>query len=176
VRLLGSAQIQPPPEQNEMIDPYDLSKVAAEPAPESSDPFTELFGESGVGDKLRVAGIPLTLQRLAIAQVMLAGPVHLTAEDVLLRVRGVMPEISRATVYNTLKLFKEKGLVRDIIVPEHVVFDSTTRPHHHFYNVDTGEVTDVPAGELKIVGAASLPPDVEFEDIDVVVRVRRKRA
>lgn len=160
-----------------MIDPNDKTEVPAEPVIGVTDPFTEIFGETGVGDRLRIAGIPLTLQRLAVAQVMLAAPVHLTADEVLLRVRGMMPEISRATVYNTLKLFKEKGLVREIIVDaEHVVFDSTTAPHYHLYDVETGKVTDVPAGEIKVMGAASLPPDFELDEIDVVVRVRRKRA
>lgn len=148
----------------------------AGPTTGSPDPFTELFGETGVGDKLRIAGIPLTLQRLAVAQAMLAAPVHLTADGLLLRVRGVMPDISRATVYNTLKLFKEKGLVREIIADaEHIIFDSTTSPHYHLYDAETGTVTDVPAGEIRIVGAASLPPDFELEDIDVVVRVRRRK-
>jgi len=141
-----------------------------------ADGFTHLFGETGIGERLRLVGIPLTLQRLAIAHVMLAAPVHLTAEEVLTRVRVLMPEVSRATVYNALKLFKEKGLVRDIVVPDHVVFDSTTEPHHHFYDVDTGAVTDVPMGDIKIVGSANAPPGFDIDDIDVVVRVRRSKA
>ena len=153
----------------------DKTERSIAPAADAADAFSGLFGESGIGERLRAVGIPLTLQRLAIAQAMLAAPVHLTAEEVLARVRGLMPEVSRATVYNTLKLFKEKGLVRDIVVPDHVVFDSTTVPHHHFYDVDTGEVTDVPDGALEVTGTARLPPDFEVADIDVVVRVRRKR-
>jgi Fur family iron response transcriptional regulator len=137
--------------------------------------FAGLLGESGIGDRLRAAGINLTLQRLAVGQVMLAAPVHLTADEVLSRVRGIMPEISRATVYSTLKLFRKQGLVREIIADaEHVVFDSTTSPHYHLYDVGTGKVTDVPAGEIEIVGTVRLPPDFEVEDIDVVVRVRQK--
>jgi Fur family transcriptional regulator, iron response regulator len=130
-----------------------------------------------VGIRLRNAGVPLTLQRLAIAHVMLATPVHITADDVLSRARAIMPEISRATVYNTLKLFRDRGLLREVIVnAEQVVFDSTTAPHHHFYDVDTGMVTDVPAGEITVVGTPSLPPDVEIESIELVVRVRRRPA
>lgn len=142
----------------------------------SADPFTEMLGGTGVGEKLRSAAIPLTLQRLAIAQAMLGAPVHLTADALLARVRGIMPDISRATVYNTLKLFKEKGLVREIIADaEHVIFDSTTTPHYHFYDAETGTVTDVPAGDITVVGTPSLPPDFEIEGIDVVVRVRRSK-
>ncbi len=158
-----------------MTDPTDKTDTAETPLTPAA-PFIGLLGGARVGDKLRSAGISPTLQRLAIAQVMFAAPVHLTADEALARVRDLMPEVSRATVYNTLKLFKTRGLVRDIIVPERVVFDSTTTPHHHFYNVDTGEVTDVPTGQIVLVGTATLPPDLELDDIDVVVRVRHKSA
>ena len=130
--------------------------------------------EGGVGDQLRAAGIPLTLQRLAVAQVMLVAPIHLTADQVLTRVRDMMPEISRGTVYNTLKLFSERNLVREIVVDaERIVFDSNTTPHFHFYDVISGEVTDVAAGEIKVVGAATLPQGAQLENVDVVIRIRR---
>jgi Fur family iron response transcriptional regulator len=163
-----------------MSDPSDKLQASAEPAIGSEQLLDSLsaqpLGGNGIGNRLRTAGIPLTLQRLAVAQVMFPAPVHLTADQVLLRVRSIIPEISRATVYNTLKLFSEKGLVREVIVDaDHVVFDSTTTPHYHLYDIDTGEVTDVPAGEIKVVGSASLPPDLELDEIDVVVRVRRRK-
>jgi Fur family iron response transcriptional regulator len=139
--------------------------------------FANVFGGSDLDERLRRAGVALTLQRMAVAHVMMATPSHLTADEVLTRVRGIMPEISRATVYNTLKLFKEKGLLREIIVnADQVVFDSTIAPHHHFYDVDTGKVTDIPAGELTVTGSPNLPPELEVESIELVVRVRRRTA
>ncbi len=130
-----------------------------------------------IGAQLRSAGIALTLQRLAIGQIMLSAPVHLTADQVLSRARLLMPEISRATVYNTLKLFSEKGLVRELIIDaERTVFDSNTEPHPHIYNADTGDLTDITAGDLMVTGSAKLPEGVEVEAVDIVVRVRRKAA
>jgi Fur family transcriptional regulator, iron response regulator len=159
-----------------MTDPIEKPEPFVETS-RLSDAFTTVFGGSDLDERLRRAGVALTLQRMAVAHVMLATPSHLTADDVLTRVRDIMPEISRATVYNTLKLFKDKGLLRDVIVnAEQVVFDSTTAPHHHYYDVDTGMVTDVPAGEITVVGTPSLPPEVEIESIDLVVRVRRRKA
>ena len=116
------------------------------------------------------------LMIIVVGMLLLAGPCHLSADQILQSLRRAGSHIAKATVYNTLKLFKDKGLLRDIVVPDHVVFDSTTTPHHHFYNVDTCEVTDVPAGELKIVGTASLPPGLELDDVDVIVRVRSRKA
>jgi Fur family iron response transcriptional regulator len=125
---------------------------------------------------LRTFGIPVTLQRLEIARVLLARPVHMSADQVLSEVRARAPETSRATVYNTLKLFREKKLVKELIVdPDRVVFDSNTDPHYHLYDVTTGELTDVSADELQVVGVPQLPPDIELEEVDVIIRVRGKR-
>jgi Fur family iron response transcriptional regulator len=125
--------------------------------------------------RLREAGIPPTLQRLAIAQVLFTRPVHLSADQVLARVREAMPEVSRATVYNTLKLFREKNMVRELVVdPERVFYDSNTAPHYHLFDVRTGELCDVAADELRIVGTPQLPPGMELEEVDVIIRVRSK--
>ena len=129
-----------------------------------------------VGDRLRQAGIPLTLQRLAIAQVLLPNPIHLTADQILARVKDVVPETSRATVYNTLKLFREKGLVRELIVDaERTVFDSNTSPHFHLFDSDTGQVTDIPAEAMQVIGTPHLPEGVELEEVDVIIRVHSRR-
>jgi Fur family iron response transcriptional regulator len=93
------------------------------------------------------------------------------------RVRDIMPEVSRATIYNTLRLFADAGLVKELVIdPERTVFDSNTSHHHHLYEVDTGKLTDIPSGELHVSGTAGLPDDVELEAVDVVLRVRRKPA
>lgn len=128
-----------------------------------------------IAEMLRAVGIPVTLQRLAIGQVLLSAPVHLTADQVLARVRGIMPEISRATVYNTLKLFSEKGLLRELVVePDRIVFDSNTAPHYHLYDVETGAVTDVPASDIEVIGSTNLPAGLELETVDVILRVRKR--
>lgn len=159
-----------------MIEATDKAKTSAKAAmrPDQSPSVDDFLVEASIADRLRAAGVPLTLQRLAVAQVMLVVPIHFTADEVLTRARGIIPEISRATVYNALKLFSERKLVREIIVDaERVVFDSNTAPHYHLYDVNSGELTDVPAGEIEIVGSIKLPPEVRVENIDVIVRVRR---
>lgn len=128
-----------------------------------------------IADLLRSRGVPLTLQRLAIAHILFIRPVHLTADQILARAQKIVPEISRATVYNSLKLFKEKGLLRELVVdPARIVYDSNTSPHYHLYNSDTGEMIDVPAGQLQIIGAALLPAGVEMDELDVIIRVHNK--
>ena len=132
---------------------------------------------SEIDERLRCAGIPVTLQRLAIAQVMFAEPIHLTADQLLARVKAIAPETSRATVYNTLRLFRDNGLVRELIVDaERTVFDSNTSAHYHLYDADTGQVTDIGADELQVIGTPSLPDGFELEEVDVIIRVRGKHA
>lgn len=130
-----------------------------------------------VAERLREAGVPVTFQRVEIARVLFSRPMHVSADQLLAKVRETTPETSRATVYNTLKLFREKKLIRELIVdPDRVFYDSTTTPHHHMYDVRTGELSDVPADALQVVGTPALPPGVELEEIDVIVRVRSKAA
>jgi Fur family iron response transcriptional regulator len=130
-----------------------------------------------VAEQLREAGVPVTFQRVEIARVLFSRPMHVSADQLLAKVRETTPETSRATVYNTLKLFREKKLIRELIVdPDRVFYDSNTTPHHHMYDVRTGELSDVPADALQVIGTPALPPGVELEEIDVIVRVRSKAA
>lgn len=127
--------------------------------------------------RLREADIMPTLQRLVVAAVMLNRPVHLTAEQVLRAARERMPEISRATVYSTLQLFTRHGLLKELVIDgAATVYDSNTAPHHHVYNVDTGEVSDLPAAILQVQGLPPLGADLELAEVDVIIRVRSRRA
>ena len=106
--------------------------------------------------RLRDHGVKPTPQRMEIGMLLLASPTHMSAEQILgdLRQRG--SRISKATVYNTLNLFSRHGIVREVAVdPSRLVYDSTTEPHHHFYNIDTGELTDIRNGPRKLDSAVS---------------------
>ena len=52
----------------------------------------------------------------AITQQPILVPIHMSADQILARVRESVPATSRATVYNTLKLLREKGMLRELIV------------------------------------------------------------
>ena len=120
-------------------------------------------------------GIRPTSQRLKLAEILLTTPRHLTAEQILATLRESSGHVSKATVYNTLNLFVEQGLAREIHAdPERCVYDSTMVPHHHFQNVDTGEMIDIRPEDLSFGRLPPLPPGTEIESVDVVIRVRRK--
>jgi Fe2+ or Zn2+ uptake regulation protein len=123
---------------------------------------------------LRRHGIQPTAQRLAVAQFVLETKSHPTADEVWEKVRRRSPTLSRATVYNTLNLFVEKGLLRAQVVREGaVVFDPHVARHHHFIDAQTGDIHDVPWEAVKVSGEKSLP-GYEVEDYQVVMRGRRR--
>lgn len=118
-------------------------------------------------------GVLVTSPRLEIAELVLAKPQHLSADQILSGMRARGSRVSKATVYNTMNLFSERGLIRTVEVdPERQYYDSTSTPHHHFYNVDTGELTDIPLDAVDLTIDTELPAGTEREGVEVVVRVR----
>lgn len=132
---------------------------------------------SDITDRLRAFGIAPTHQRVEIANVLFTRMEHLSADQILTAVNARHSETSKATVYNTLKLFREKGLIRELIVdPSRVFYDPNTEPHHHFYNTATGELTDIPVESLHLFGTPQPPAGMVTEGIDVIVRIRPQQA
>ena len=118
-------------------------------------------------------GLQVTSQRLDIAQYVLGKPQHVSADQILAAMRQRGSRVSKATVYNTMNLFSERGMVRTVEVDsDRQYYDSTIEPHHHFYNVDTGELTDIPADRVNLELHTDLPAGTEPEGVDIVIRVR----
>ena len=123
--------------------------------------------------KFHERGVLPTAQRMEVANVLLTKAQHLSAEQIIDRLREEDCAVSKATVYNTLNLFIERGLIKECLVdPERRFYDSITEPHHHFYNVDTGELSDIPMGEIEISGLPLLPEGSELQGAELIVRIR----
>ncbi len=134
------------------------------------------YSRDNMADLLRSHDINPTHQRIEIAYALFSRQEHLSADQVMTMVNDRHAETSKATVYNTLNLFLEKNLIREVIVdPSKVFYDPNTRPHHHLYEADSGKLTDIDASEVRIEGLPRLPDGMETEGIDLIVRVRRKR-
>jgi len=128
---------------------------------------------SQVIERLKAAGVTPTQQRVEIAAILFARDQHMSADQVLTLVNNASPRVSKATVYNTLGLFAEKGLVREVIVdPAKVFYDSNTSNHHHFYNADTGHLMDIDPQTIKIQDLPALPEGTVAEGVDVIIRIR----
>ena len=115
-----------------------------------------------------------TRQRIEIADYLFQKPQHLSAEDILEGVNAETNRVSRATVYNTLGLFTDKGLVREILIDrERAFYDTNRAAHYHLYDVDSGELHDVMDSDIK-VDMPPLPEGTHVVGTDVVFRVSSK--
>jgi len=125
---------------------------------------------------LREHGINPSQQRLAVAEYVLFTVDHPTADQVWARVKSSsgVRMLARATVYNTLNLFVEKGLLQQFaLAGGRVVFDPNTTPHHHFLDEADGRIHDVPWDTLEVRNLANLD-GIEVRSYQVVIRGRRR--
>jgi Fur family iron response transcriptional regulator len=129
-----------------------------------------------VAGRLAELGHQVTTQRLKLAELIFSKPQHLAAEDLLRMALAAGIKVSKATVYNTLNLFAECGLVREVNVDaDRLYYDSTTIPHHHFFNEDTGELSDVPMNSVCLGDLPEPPEGTETAGVEVVIRLRNRR-
>jgi Fur family transcriptional regulator, stress-responsive regulator len=122
--------------------------------------------------RLRNRGWRLTAQRRVIAEAMTGEHVHLAADEVFDRARALLPEVSLATVYNTLNELVEMGELLEIThVDGRRRFDPNVgERHHHLVCVDCGRMLDVRADDPR------LPTDQRhgFELLEVEVTFRAR--
>lgn len=131
------------------------------------------YNRDNLADKLRAHEINPTHQRIEIAHALFSRCEHLSADQVMAIVNERHSETSKATVYNTLNLFVEKKLIREVIVdPSKVFYDPNTSPHYHMYDVESGKITDIDATDIRVSGLPSLPAGVVTEGMDIIIRVR----
>lgn len=125
-------------------------------------------------NKLKSSGVSPTSQRVDIAQILFARPQHLSAEQISKMVNAESSStVSKATIYNTLGLFAKKGLVKEVIVdPSKVFYDSNTSNHFHFFNTDTGALTDIPHNAIDFNKLPDLPEGTVSSGLEVIVRIK----
>jgi len=134
-----------------------------------------LAAEEAVRARFTASGIGCTAQRLLVGQVLFARDQHVSADRLLAMVVAAGARVSKATVYNTLNLFADAGLVRALQLDgDHTVFDSNTAPHYHLYDEQSGELSDVAVDEVAFAKLPQLPSGTELAGLEVVLRVRRR--
>ncbi len=131
--------------------------------------------DAGLARLLHDHQVNPTRQRLAIARCMFKHRQHLSADSVLVQVNLGDTYVSKATVYNTLKLFVEQGMLREVVIDsQRTLFDSNISDHHHILNVDTGEIRDIDPIQLAVPKLRELAPEESITSVDLVLRVSSK--
>ena len=123
--------------------------------------------------RLESAGIQASAPRMAIASYVWSTCSHPTAEDVKMEVEKSFPMVSLATVYNTLKLYVDHGLLIEVRDPrlKSVRYDCNTHPHFHFLDEDSGEIHDLHPHQVKV--RTDLPGNYVVSGMDITVRGRK---
>lgn len=134
---------------------------------------TQPKSETEISELLRSHDIYPTPQRVIITWLLFEKCTHLSAEDVFRLVNAGNRHVSKATVYNTLGLLAKKGVVREVIAdPARIFYDPNTQPHHHFFDVTSGELTDISVDQIHVSNLPPLPLGAKLDGVDVIVRLR----
>jgi Fur family iron response transcriptional regulator len=127
---------------------------------------------------LRDSGLRPTRQRMMLGWMLFSGGNrHVTAEMLYEQALEAKFSVSLATIYNTLHQFTRAGLLRQIGVDgTRSFFDTNPIAHHHFFVEDDEALFDVPEAELVLGNLPQAPDGFEIVRVEVVVRLRRKKA
>ena len=92
---------------------------------------------------LRERGMRVTSQRVLVHRVLRELDRHVTAEELLEAVGDRLPNVSLPTIYATLDLLEELGMVRRVQRAGTALFDPRTDPHHHLICSECGSIEDL---------------------------------
>ena len=122
--------------------------------------------------KLSNNGIRPTKQRMILAKLLFEnGDRHISAEELHEEVKKEDRRISLATIYNTLKQFKNIGLLKELIVDQNKsIYCTNHDSHYHLYIEDEGKLIDIPQKNVDL-NIPQIPACLKLHDIDVIIRV-----
>ncbi len=113
-------------------------------------------------------GINPSYQRLKIYEWLLNNRTHPTVESIYKALLKEIPTLSKTTIYNTLNLFQQHGLVNALTIEENEVrYDINTEPHSHFKCKVCGKVIDLPIPR-KLDVKELIPEEVKSNKIEEI--------
>ena len=119
-----------------------------------------------------IAGLRMTRQRQEIYRILIQQRDHPTANEVFMRAKDRLPNISLATVYNCLEVLVQHGIIRQVNFDrESSRYCPNLREHGHFHDAATGVIHDVdfrPGVDLADI--LQLPPGAVIDDIEITLR------
>ena len=94
-------------------------------------------------ETLKSTGVRITPQRHAILEFLIQSMIHPTADDIYKALEAKFPNMSVATVYNNLRVFRESGLVKELTFGDSSSrFDFVTNEHYHIMCDSCGKIVD----------------------------------
>jgi len=123
--------------------------------------------------KLSKNGIRPTKQRMVLAKLLFEnGDRHISAEELFEEVKKEDRKISLATIYNTLKQFKNIGLLKELVIDQNKsIYCTNHDAHYHLLIEDENKIIDIPRQNIDL-NLPELPACLSLHNIDIIVRVR----
>ena len=119
-----------------------------------------------------IAGLRMTRQRQEIYRILIEQRDHPTANEVFMRAKDRLPNISLATVYNCLEALVQHGIIRQVNFDrESSRYCPNLREHGHFHDASTGVIHDVDFKPgISLNDVLNLPPGAVIDDVEITLR------
>ena len=132
---------------------------------------------SEIKKKLLRMGLRPTIQRIAILDILLKkGNVHVSAAIIKDTLKVKKKSISTATIYNNLNELSRKGFLKKVQVDKDKMwFDTNLSDHHHFYDEEKDQLTDIDAGQIEFARFPDLPKGKRLKSLNIIVNVQNKK-
>ena len=130
-------------------------------------------------NKLRSSKLRPTKQRIKIAELLFNRPktFHFTIEDLNknLNKKDNSENISLATIYNTIDAFKKAGHLKEILTNNNTsYFDTNISSHHHFYDDQTNELTDISFNDVEVTKVPHAPKGKKIKEVEVIISLQKQ--
>lgn len=123
----------------------------------------------------RELNVTPTKQRVDLAHLIFAKKQHFTAADLISMAEKNKLNISMATIYNTLSLLEDKGMLKTINIDNELKFyDTNLDNHHHLYNTSMSTLTDIAHDKVVFAELPELPKTLEIESTELLIKARNK--
>ena len=119
-----------------------------------------------------INGLRMTRQRQEVYRFLMEQRTHPTANEVFMRIKEALPNVSLATVYNCLEALVQHKIVRQVNFDrEPSRYCSNLADHGHFHDEATGTIHDVKfKSGINLTDLLDLPPNTVIKDIEITLR------
>ncbi len=119
-----------------------------------------------------INGLRMTRQRQEIYKLLMGERSHPTANEVFMRIKESLPNISLATVYNCLEALVQHHIIRQVNFDrEPSRYCPNLDEHGHFHDEATGTIHDVKFKPgINLTDILDLPPHTVIKDVEITLR------
>ena len=127
--------------------------------------------------KLRSSNLRPTKQRLKICEFLFdkEKTFHFTVEALNKKInKNGATKVSLATIYNTVEAFTSAGYLKEVLTSKNKsYYDTNIKSHHHFYDEESKELTDIDDSQIKLSKVPIPPKGKKIKNLEVVIRIQK---